>query len=110
MDDGADAEGSVPDEVVVVGGEHGLLRVDAVGEQEAEALRLLRRRRGGGGGGLGGDGAQVRHLQHRLDVPRPVREVPDLLHRARGQLRRVHRVGGEGRWGVGFGGGGRREP
>jgi hypothetical protein len=38
VDNGSDAEGAVPDEVVVVGGEHGQLRVDAIREQHAEAL------------------------------------------------------------------------
>jgi hypothetical protein len=65
-DDGADADGSVPDAVVVEGAEHGLLLVDAVGEHHAVPFR------GRVGCGLGGaDGAQLQHLQHRPDRRRP---------------------------------------
>jgi hypothetical protein len=65
-DDGADADGSVPDAVVVEGAEHGLLLVDAVGEHHAVPFR------GRVGCGLGGaDEAQLQHLQHRPDRQRP---------------------------------------
>ena len=89
VDDGALLDGAVVDEHVLGGGEHGLHRVDAVGEQHPEALVV--------GGALDvGDYPHVHHLQHRLQRPvAAVGVLRDRRHRAGRQLRR-HRAGEPG--------------
>lgn len=95
VDDGADLDGAVPDVAVLGGGEHGLQRVDAVGEHHPVAL---------GGGGrrrdwvrvlllLRGDPPHGNHLQHRLQRPLAFGVIGDGNHTAGGQLhRRRHRA------------------
>jgi len=87
VDDGALPDGAVPDALVLGGGEHGLQRVDAVGEQHPEAV-------GGAGVVLVDDSPQVNHLQHRLQRLRAVDVAGDRRHPAGGQLRRRHRARG----------------
>ena len=77
MDDGALLDGAVPDALVLGGGEHGLQRVDAVGEQHPEAV-------GGAGVVLVDDSPQVNHLQHRLQRLRAVDVAGDRRHPAGG--------------------------
>jgi hypothetical protein len=83
VDDGPLPDGAVPDALVLGGGEHGLQRVDAVGEQHPEAV---------GGAGvvvvLVGDMPHVNHLQHRLQRLLAVDVPGDRRHPAGGQLRR----------------------
>lgn len=68
VDDGAGAERAIHDEAVEAGGEHGLVRVDAVGEQHEEALRLQPPRAALVAAGE----LHVCHLQHREDGAGPV--------------------------------------
>jgi hypothetical protein len=82
VNDGPPDDGAVFDPVVLGGGEHGLHRVDAVGEQHPEALRrrVL----------VGVYRPHVHDLQHRLNRPFASGVLGDGRHRAGSQLRRRH--------------------
>jgi hypothetical protein len=82
VNDGPPDDGAVFDPVVLGGGQHGLHRVDAVGEQHPEALRRRV---------LGGVyRPHVHDLQHRLNRPFASGVLGDGRHRAGRQLRRRH--------------------
>ena len=90
MDDGPLLDVAVPDVMVLGGGEHGLQRVDAVGEQHPVAVGTA-----GVVVALVDDSPHVKHLQHRLHRLGAGDVIGDQRHPAGGQLhRRRHRARG----------------